>query len=381
MNARLEALLEHLVRTINRGRIRESEQRSRMALQWQPVDRLPIILSCPLPQEPLFQPYPVAETFSDPEKMLTNELVHAFGTSIAHHYLVRDDLPLTVRANFGTVVVASMYGAPVRQVGENPPWIVHTDDHAILLGDVLNQDPHDLARGWAPRVVETMQAYHETLSQVPELRDLIRVVLPDLQGPFDSLELILGSGVYADLVEEEDKVDAALDAISKTQVALAHHLEPWVTDGRDGISHQHAVPLRGRILLRDDSVLMMSPSMYRDQVAPHDDRVLGALGGGGIHSCGNLGGHASVFLELLHIQCLDLGQPEMNDLGAIYALAQERHAPLIRVVVPEEELLSGAVLDRFPTGVVLCHRADSWEEGGRVIDGYIAAAEKRAVRV
>src|SRR5690606_31459278 len=233
MNARLEALLEHLVRTINRGRIRESEQRSRMALQWQPVDRLPIILSCPLPQEPLFQPYPVAETFSDPEKMLTNELVHAFGTSIAHHYLVRDDLPLTVRANFGTVVVASMYGAPVRQVGEDPPWIVHTDDHAILLGDVLNQDPHDLARGWAPRVVETMQAYHETLSQVPELRDLIRVVLPDLQGPFDSLELILGSGVYADLVEEEDKVDAALDAISKTQVALAHHLEPWVTDGRD----------------------------------------------------------------------------------------------------------------------------------------------------
>lgn len=380
MNPKLESLLDHLVRTINPGRLREKDARSQLALQWQPVDRLPIILSCPLPHDSLFEPFPVSETFADPEKMLYNELVHAFGTSIAHHHLVHDDLPLTVRANFGTVVIASMYGAPVRQVGENPPWIVHTDDHAILLEDVLQHDPLDLARGWAPRVIETMQAFHEILSQVPELRDSIRIVLPDLQGPFDTLELIIGSGVYGDMVEEEDKVDAALDAISKTQVAMARHLESLVTDGPDGYCHQHAVPLRGRILLREDSVLMMSPSMYRDQVSPHDDRVLGALGGGGIHSCGKLSGHASAFLDLLHIQSLDLGQPEMNDLGAIHTLAHEKCVPLIRIVVPEEELLSGTVLDRFSTGVILCHRAPSWEEGVRVIDGYIAAAEKRSAR-
>lgn len=51
--------------------------------------------------------------------MLFNELVCAFDTRIAHAQEVGADLPLTVRANFGTVLVASVFGADVRQVDDN----------------------------------------------------------------------------------------------------------------------------------------------------------------------------------------------------------------------------------------------------------------------
>ncbi len=52
-----------------------------------------------------------------------NELVYAFDTSIAMRDRVDDDLPLTVRANFGTVLIASMCGADVEQLGDSPPWV------------------------------------------------------------------------------------------------------------------------------------------------------------------------------------------------------------------------------------------------------------------
>ena len=63
--------------------------------------------------------------FDDAEKMLFNELVCAFDTSIALRDRVGDDLPLTIRANFGTVLIASMFGAAAEQIGDNPPWIRH----------------------------------------------------------------------------------------------------------------------------------------------------------------------------------------------------------------------------------------------------------------
>jgi hypothetical protein len=374
---RLTKLLHHLVERLDVERLEEAEQRALQALRWEPLDRLPLVICVSDPPVGEFQPFPVAEVFGDPEKMLFNELVHAFGTSVARWGELGDDLPCTVRANFGTVVIASMYGAPVRQVGDNPPWIVHHEDHPISLDAVLDQDSEDLSRGWAPHVIETMEKYREILDEFPSLAALVRVVLPDLQGPFDNLELITGSDLYADLVDAEERVDAALAAMARTQIAMAKRLASLVSDGPEGFSHQHAVPIRGNILLRDDSVLMMSPRMYREQVAPHDEAVLAALGGGGIHCCGNLGRHAAAFLEVPSIRSLDLGQPELNDMDSIYTMAREKKVPLIRVTVSEEELTSGRVLNRYPTGVVLCHRVKSWDEGNRVLDGYLRASMQR----
>lgn len=51
----------------------------------------------------------------------------------------------------------------------------------------------------------------------------------------------------------------------------------------------------GRLLIRNDSAIMLSPQMYAEQVRPHDQRLLLAVGGGSQHFCGNgqhLIGHA-----------------------------------------------------------------------------------------
>ena len=128
--------------------------------------------------------------------------------------------------------------------------------------------------------------------------------------------------------------------------------------------------LKGNTLIRDDTSTLISPKMYRDLVTPYNARVLGAVGGGCIHSCGSIENHADAFLEVPHVSSIDFGQPELNDVDRIYARASELKVPLIRVNADREELLTGSVLERFPTGVLLVHQADSVAEASRVMETY-----------
>jgi len=351
----LKRLLDHLSAILDGERQAEIDERYRLALDFETVDRPPCVVYGPLPGDATFKPYPPGECFGDVEKMLFNELAYTFDTSIALRDRIDDDLPLTVRANFGTVLVASVFGAKVEQTGDNPPWVRHDAEHPSL-EQVASTDPTDLLRGWIPRVVETLQFYAETLSLWPRLKDLIRIVLPDLQGPFDNLELIGGSEVFLQMATEPERLDRALQTLSTAQVNLAKYLAPWITDGPEGYCHQHAVGLKGNILLRNDSCIMVSAERYREQIAPHDEYVLRELGGGGIHSCGRIGHLVDEFLALASLRSLDFGQSEMNDVDGIYRKATEKKIALIRVAVSRNELESGRAAERFPTGVVLIER-------------------------
>jgi len=374
MSPSLKVLLDHLSATLDEPRQVEVEDLHRRALSWLPVKRLPVVMSYPLPLDAKFKPFPHREVFADPEKMLFNELTYAFNTSIACHDRLNDDLPYTVRANYGTILIASKFGAEIGQYEDNPPWVVGHDEKAVSLEAVADADPLDFSQGWCPRVTETYAFFRATLRAWPKLDRIIRVVLPDLQSPFDTLELIVGSSVFLDLRTRSELAARALRNVALTQIGFARQLAPLVSDGSDGFAHQHATMIRGNMLLRDDSAILMSPGMYRDQIAPQDEFVLRELNGGGIHCCGSVGLHILRFLEPAGLQSFDFGQSEQNDVDAIYALAKPRQIPLIRVAATEQELCSGEILRRFPTGVSLIHRAETFEAAQRTMKGYLRAA-------
>lgn len=347
------------------------------ALNWQPVTRVPLVLTHPLGENLPFEPFPFGEAFRNPEKMLYNELVHAFGSSIACRNLLDDDLPRTIRANFGTVIVASMFGAKVEQIGDDPPWVRPTGT-ARAFEQVLGCDPLDFNRGLCRRVVETCELYRQVLGELPVLQQCVRVVLPDLQGPLDTAEQLRGSAIYEDFYRNQRLLYRAMRHIAQAQVGLVRHLQPYLSDGLPGYSHQHNAMISGGILLRDDCAINISPVMYREQVAPHDAFVLEALGGGGIHCCGKCEHLVQEFLALCAVRCIDLGQPELNDIDALYLEARASKVPLVRVRVPEKQLLTGGVLDRFPTGVTLVHHAESLEKARHIAQAYKRASEERA---
>lgn len=146
-------------------------------------------------------------------------------------------------------------------------------------------------------------------------------------------------------------------SVATAQIEFARHLSSLVTDGPPGYCHQHAVMQKGNVVLRCDTAIMISAKMYRRQVAPHDERVLRDLGGGGIHCCGCFPHLVPEFLRLPSLQSIDLGQPELNDIAEMYNQAHAKKVPLIRLLVSEEDLRTGAIQRRYPTGVTLVRRS------------------------
>ena len=147
MRTELRELLEFLDASTDPELQAGISARYRKALGWEPVDRPPVIFQYPVPAQGRFRPFPHREVFDDPEKMLFNELVHAFGAGAAFHGQVRDDMPYTVRANFGNQAlyfVAALSGL--------------TDMDAITLStaQLIKKRQLDVDTGWRMILIGAM---------------------------------------------------------------------------------------------------------------------------------------------------------------------------------------------------------------------------------
>ncbi len=365
----LKSLLKILNDTLDFEAQQTVENCHQRVLNWEETDKLPLVVSFPYPKSRTIQPLPHREIFDNPEKMLFNELVHAFDTSIFLHSQIGDDLPYTIRANFGTVIIASLFGGKVEQREDNPPWVRHFETEKEF-NTIFDRNPLDFTQGVCKTVIDTYQFYNDIFADYPNLQKCVKIVLPDLQGPLDTLELLRGSTVYEDFILNPEQVDTSLKLIAEAQVELAKHLRQFITNKQDGYTYQHAVPIKGNILIRNDSAIMIAPEMYSEQVALHDEFVLHELGGGGVHSCGKIDFNVPEILELPSIKCFDFGQSYLNDIDTIYSLARKKKVPLLRIRASKEELTESNIKDRFPTGVSLVYEACSFEEAKRVIAIY-----------
>jgi len=366
---RLHCLLAHLEAVADPVAQERIAYRHRATLEGQAVDRPPLICTFPHPPEAPFQPLPHRQVFRDPAAMLYNELVRAFDTSLCLADRVGHDLPWTVRANLGTGIVASLFGARIEQRGDDPPW-VRPFETAELFRRALERDPEAAAGDVVDRLRQYYGYFAEALAPYPQLQRVVRFVLPDLQGPFDTAEQLRGSNIFTDLYAQPDLVATALESVARAQVALARHLQPCLREPIDGFSHQHGTLIRGRILLRNDTAIMVSPAMYHEHIARWDTFVLEQLGGGGIHACGRADGHVDAFLAVPGVTCLDLGQSWLNDVDAMYDKARRQSVPLVRVRVTEDDLISGRAVYRFPTGATFTYDAPTLADARRVCMAY-----------
>jgi len=370
----LERLLDHLAASGIGAKSAAKDELHRAALDYGEVERLPVVFSYPYPEAHPFQPLPNGRIYGDPAAMLYNELLSAWETGPVPNAGIGDDLPLTVRPNWGTGVVASVLGGTIEQSGDETPWVRRLEDQAQLLEELGEIEP-DLRRdGLVSRVLETYEAYRRYLDPYPELRSAVSITLPDLQGPLDTVEQLAGESLLVSMLSDPDAAARALQRTADIQIACAELFSPLVREGRPGYSHQHGFLLRGNVLIRCDSAVMISPGLYAQLIGPADEKVLAALGGGGIHSCGRIGHAMPRMLELPSLRCFDFGQSEMNDIDGLYRAAAERRIPLLRIHPTREELETGSILRRFPTGVSLSFRAASLDDAERLFDRYLTAA-------
>ncbi len=238
---------------------------------------------------------------------------------------------LGVRCNYGVSIMASQFGCTViempREQGDLPtPQCL--DGEAALRAAVDAGVP-DLRTGQGGQVFDTAQHFLEVLDRWPVLGRWVDLYHPDGQGPMDNAELVWGSDIFLAFYDQPDLVHAVLELMTEHYITFLRAWFDLVPPHDDNVSSHWGFMLRGRIVLRDDSLMNLSPELYTTFIRDREGRCLTELGGGAIHFCGRGDHFITAMSEIEHLYAINMSQPHLNDMELIYAHTVDKGIPLI----------------------------------------------------
>ena len=346
----LEHYLSKLDAVVDPAHQARSEDLYRRAVSYEPVERLPITVNCSLPDWPR---YSYRETFEDAHKMLLAELAAVWTGAT-----LRDDRVYTIRANFGVGAVASMFGCRISLTEDDAfPWVTPLDDAA--LDRVLDSGDISVDSGLGGRVLETERFYLDTLSRFDNLARCVHVYLADTQGPFDNAHLIMGHKIYTELYDNPDRVRRLLDLVTQTCIRYSKAQKEII--GENGAFSYHSqMTVRGAVRICDDSGINLSADLYREFCKPYNERIFAELGGGWIHYCGDGRQILPEVLSTRGVTGVNFGQPEMQNLPAVYREAAPRKVAVLSWIG------KSTVPDDIKTGVTIVEPASDPEQARRI---------------
>jgi len=226
---------------------------------------------------------------------------------------------LGVRANYGTGILPSLFGAKIFKM----PRETDTLPTTVAIGEegmrrIVSEGIPSLTKGFGQAVFDFGEACLEIFSRYPKIQKYVDVFHPDTQGPLDICDLLWGSDIFYALYDDPDFVHEALTLITDTFIALTdkwHELYPIRPDMN---SHWRNLWHRGGVLLRSDSAMNISPDLYREFSMPYDARLLERYGGGCIHFCGRGDHYIELLSTLPSVYAINMSQPSYNDMETIY---------------------------------------------------------------
>ena len=363
----LQHLLDYIEERIDLDHCAEVDDRYKRALSFEPIDKPPLVISCDEPVSD-FTPFPYSEAFYDPAKMMFNQLLERVALGV----ILRDDSPLAIRSDHGIIQVGSLLGAKWQLTEDNYPWVEHLESREQLELIASGQTPIDLeAGGIVGPSIQTLQFYHQVLAEYPLCRKAIQISMPDLQGPMDTAHLLWGNDIFYAFYDEQELLSAVLDSVVSAMLALEKKYRPLTRDHMDPFgTTQHTYVVPGRLLIRDDTSIMVSSEIYKNFVRPYNSHILKEVGKGSIHLCGNAEHLIDAILDTSNLVGVDLSQPELMNIADVYRKCAARRIPITHFSRQAQDLTTGRAAEMFPTGVVFVHQAQTFEEAKDVAKAY-----------
>jgi hypothetical protein len=175
-----------------------------------------------------------------------------------------------------------------------------------------------LDSGLGPTVFAASKRFAQIAAHYPKIGRYVHIYHPDMQGPIDLCELLWGSEIFMDLIDKPDLVHQVLRLMTDTYVQFMRLWDGVVgTNGRNWAVHwsmMHA----GKIMIRTDSGMNLSPDMYEEFIRPYDQRLLNELGGGAVHFCGRGSHYIASTCSMDRMCAIALSQPHLNEMETIY---------------------------------------------------------------
>ncbi len=226
-----------------------------------------------------------------------------------------------VRCNYGTGILSSLFDVDIFRMDEEINTLPTTSPLPGGKDDVrtqLDQGMPDLHQGFGGKALEMGEYFRELFAPYPNISQYVHVYHPDTQGPMDICELVWGSDLFLDLVQEPDLVKDFLELITRTYIAYMDEWNELFPPSGDCAVHWQLMH-RGTVMIRDDSAMNLSPEMFDEFIRPYDERLLSRYGGGAIHFCGRGDHYIDRMPEMDGVYAINMSQPDYNDMEKIYS--------------------------------------------------------------
>ena len=227
---------------------------------------------------------------------------------------------LAIRANYGTGILPSLFGAEIfimdREKNTLPTAIPFGSEEAIR--KIIDGGVPSFDNGFGKSVFEFGEMCKEIFAEYPKIAKYLYVYHPDTQGPLDVAELLWGSDIFYAFYDDPDMIHELMEVITETYKGF---LDKWfkLYPNRDGLNVHWDFFIKGKICIRNDSAMNLSPDLYEEFALKYDKHLLDYYGGGIVHFCGR-GDHYIDRLTKIDSLCgINMSQPHLNDMDKIYA--------------------------------------------------------------
>lgn len=228
---------------------------------------------------------------------------------------------LNIRSNYGTSTLPSLFGVEPYIMDEKLntlPTSLPMPGGIDGVKAALDKGIPDVHSALGGKTLEMNKRFIEMMQPYPKVSEFVHIYHPDAQGPIDICEVLCGSELFYYLYDYPDLMKQFLEMITETYILFMREWEKIVSPKFDRYTAHWGMLHKGRITLRNDSLMNLSEEMYVEFVRPFDQRLFDEFGGGIVHYCGRGDHFAGAMSEMEGLCGLNVAQPHLNDMELVF---------------------------------------------------------------
>lgn len=267
---------------------------------------------------------PINDALESTELMLCHQL-EAVSRSLAS-----PTAALTVRANYGTGIMSSLFGAEIFVMPAHTNTLPTTKafNGSDKIRQLISKGMPDIKGGFGRNVFDFGELYLDVIKSYPKISKYVFMYHPDCQGPLDIAELTWGSEMFYEMYDDPDFVHEFMGLVTDTYKVF---MNEWfkLYQPRSDLNAHWDMLMKGNILVRDDSAMNLSPEFYTEFALKYDAELLNYFGGGVMHYCGKGDHFVPILAKEKALTAINLSQPHLNDMDIIFKAAHDNGKKII----------------------------------------------------
>lgn len=225
-----------------------------------------------------------------------------------------DNKIMTVRPNYGVGILPNaMANVKFFKMKTMLPNVHPLEGGIEDVEKIVDAPLPDIYQNVGVHVFSIGKKFMEIKAKYPKIGKYILFDHPDTQGPMDVADLMWGSDIFFELYENSELVHEFLQKITDYYIKF---LDEWfrIVPNNTGYHTVYGRLVKGKVLIRNDSAINISPDFFLEFVKPYDEQILEHFNGGAVHFCGRGDHFMPIFKEYKGLTGVDMSQPHLNNM-------------------------------------------------------------------